>query len=503
MTKILTTLFTIALLVGPSHPVTAQDSQWTRTYGGSMSDGAYSVALAGDGGYVAAGFTGSFGGNGDEVYLIKTDSFGNLSWSRTYGGPLNDWGRSVRQTRDGGYVIAGMREINSQTNDVYLIRTDASGNLLWQRTYNMGDDDRGHSVWETSDGGFVIAGQAWIVSGPFGSYDVYVVKTDSQGNLEWQRTYSYTSYGNDVGTSVQETTDGGFIIGGFTQSVVWAALLIKTDSLGEPDWIRTYGVGGSNECYSILQTTDGGYVFAGVGVSYRGGDGDILLAKTDANGAILWMRTYGGSDEDWAQSVQETREGGYIVAGQTGSFGAGVWDVHVMKTDAEGDSLWARAFGGNSDDRGFSVRQTPEGGYIVGGWAWSFGQGLGDLYLIKLTDPSEPPAVSIALTPDNPPVMVPRGGSFGYTWTLSSQAAEPLSVDVWMMANVPGFGLFGPLEQFNGIDIAPNETVSDHLVQQVPNRAPLGTIGFIGYTGFFPSTVIDSSFFKVEVIEGK
>ena len=258
-------------------------SGWT--FGGTSEDYGYSVQQTTDGGYVIAGSTSSFGAGESDVYLIKTDANGNSVWSKTFGGDSSDYGYSVQQTSDGGYIIAGYTEsFGARYGDVYLIKTDGNGNLLWQKKFDGICIDYGRSVQQTSDGGYIIAGYGGYANG---YYDVYLIKTDANGNSAWTKTF------------------------------------------GRSDW--DYG-------YSVQQTTDGGYIIAGSTYSYGAGS-DVYLIKTDASGNQTWYKTYGGSNYDGGYSVQQTSDGGYIIAGYTGSFGAGNSDVYLIKTDANGNTM--------------------------------------------------------------------------------------------------------------------------------------------------------------------
>ncbi len=367
----------------------AQNLVWSHTYGGAWQDGAFSIARTQDGGLILTGFNSSLNTNHtNDVLLLKTDASGNQLWMQTFGAALNDRGRCVRQTSDGGFIIGGMTEPSPQLFHALLVRTDSIGNILWQRTFDLGDDTRVHSVRQTSDGGFILAGQAWLGSPTFGSYDMYLVKTDAAGNVQWQRTFEYNdnfSPGADVALSVQQLPDHGYIIGGTTNSSVWASYLIRTDSLGTPVWSRVYDTLSVNECTDVIATSDGGFLLVGGRVDFNT-DVDVLLIKIDAGGNPVWQRTYGGTNSDQANSVRQLPDGGFVIAGQTGSFGAGQFDVYVLRTNAAGDTLWTRTFGGPNDDRGFSVEVVSDG-VVVGGWAWSFGGGQGDAYLLKLQDP--------------------------------------------------------------------------------------------------------------------
>ena len=303
-----------------------------------------------------------------------TNALGDTLWTNTYGGS-GSW--SVQQTSDRGFIITG-----SSFQDVYLIKTDSIGNTLWTKNYGGGNIDEGRSVRQTSDGGYIIAGNT--VSFGAGGWDVFLIKTDSLGDTLWTKTFGGTE--DDWGWSTQQTSDGGYIIIGKTFSFGIGesdAYLIKTNSLGDTLWTRTYGGTSFDLGYSVQQTSDGGYIITGYTNSFGLGNGDIYLIKTDPLGNTLWTKTYGGASIDVGLSVHQTSDGGYVITGYTWSFGAGGVDVYLIKTDSLGDTLWTRSYGGTVHDYGWSVQQTSDGGYIIVGSTDSFGAGGSDVYLIK------------------------------------------------------------------------------------------------------------------------
>jgi len=351
-----------------------------RTYGGTSGDEGFSVQQTSDGGYIIAGRTYSVGAGSFDMYLIKTNSSGDTLWTRTYGGTSGEEGFSVQQTTDGGYIVAGITDSLGSGRDVYLIKTDSSGDTLWTRTYGGTNGEDCYSVQQTSDGGYIVAGY----TESFGANgDVYLVKTNSTGDTLWTRTYGGTA--PDYGTSVQQTTDGGYIFTGDTHSFGAGGdvYLVKTNSSGDTLWTRTYGGTAYEWGNSVRQTSDGGYIVAGYTSSFGAGLGDAYLIKTNSSGDTLWTRTYGGTNREAGYSVQQTSDGGYIVAGYTESFGSGSLDAYLIKTNSSGDTLWTRTYGGTSVEVGYSVQQTSDGGYIVAGNTYSFGAGSFDVYLIK------------------------------------------------------------------------------------------------------------------------
>jgi len=493
LTVLLAALFVSAAIADPG------DTLWTRTYGGSADDQAYFVQQTSDGGYVITGETSSFGAVLYDVYLVKTDANGDTLWTRTYGGVLTEIARSVQQTSDGGYVIAGYTDSFGAGNlDFYLVKTDANGDTLWTRTYGGSAIDYGYSVQQTMDGGYVFAGYTYS----FGAdCDFYLVKTDANGDTLWTRTYGGSA--GDVGYSVRQTFDGGYILTGWTTSSGdYDAYLIKTDANGDTLWTRTYGGSGTDFGWCVQQTTDGGYIFAGATTSFGAGAADFYLVKTDANGDTLWTRTYGGSAGDIGYSVQQTSDGGYVIAGYTDSFGAGSKDFYLVKTDGNGDTLWTRTYGGSDWEYGHSVQQTSDGGYIVAGATYSFGAGGDDFWLLKIAGEAPVPDVSIEITPDDPPVTVPQGGRFGFAGTLTNNTEDPQVTDAWTMAVGPQKETYGPFKEFADLELEPYQTRTAHFYQRVPNLAPLGFYDYIAYCGDYPSTLTDSSFFQIEVIAG-
>ncbi|KPJ52923.1 hypothetical protein AMJ39_06520 [candidate division TA06 bacterium DG_24] len=373
-------LVVVALLV----PLTA-DAQITfeRTYGSAFGEWGYSVEETSDGGYIIAGGAEPYAGGQSDAYLIKTDISGDTVWTRTYGGSNWDWGYSAEETDDDGYIIGGYTgSFGAGGDDVYLIKTDSSGDTIWTRTYGGPDYDHGRSVDQTSDGGYIIVGEFQ----PYGGApkDVYLVKTGASGETVWTRTYGGGD--EEYGRSVDQTSDGGYIVGAWAASFGAGGLdvyLLKVDASGDTVWTRTYGGQDHEEDRWVRQTSDGGYVMAGFSESFGSGGYDIYVIKTDATGDTAWTRTYGGSDDEYGYSVEETGDGGYVIAGYTASFGAGGYDVYLIKTDASGDTVWTRTYGGADDDYARSIDVTSDGGYVVAGYTASFGAGGDDVYLIK------------------------------------------------------------------------------------------------------------------------
>ncbi len=338
-------------------------------------------------------------------------SAGALTWERIYGNVYCDAGQNVRQTSDSGYVVCGYT-YKGDTSYVYLIKLNAIGDTEWTRKYGKSGwlFNYGFSVRQTSDGGYIICGSCVIKvdangdtewTRPYGGYDVeqtfdggyiicgynvFLVKLDAKGDTEWTRAYGDGDALPDYGTSIRQTSDSGYIVCG-TYDFKWDScgdvFLLKINANGDTEWTRTYGGSGTDCGNCVHQTSDGGYIICGYTGSYGAG-GDIYLLKVNANGDTEWTRTYGGSDYDYGYSVWQTSDGGYIICGCTESYGAGCKDIYLIKVNANGDTEWTRTYGGSKNDYGFSVQQTSDGGYIICGSTYSYGAGEDDVYLLKV-----------------------------------------------------------------------------------------------------------------------
>ena len=357
--------------------------QWSKTFDGEDWDVGRSVQQTSDGGYVVVGFTSSYGAGSNDVWLIKTDANGSKVWDRTFGGTLGENGNSVQKTHDGGYIVGGStRSYGAGDWDIWLIKTDANGNEVWNKTFGEAGSDGASSVLQTSDGGYAIAGSKEVA----GRDHFWLIKTDGAGNREWDRTYGMTGLERNRLCSARQTSDGGYAaVGRFyvPDSGFGGIWLVKTDADGNRTWDRFfYGASQYNCWYSIQQTNDGGYIVAGT--KYMGaGDYDVWLIKTDLNGDKVWDKTYGGNEWDEGFSVQQTADGGYIITGYTSSYGPGGGGVWVIKTDAVGNRMWDETLGGDNPDTGYSIQLTSDGGYIIAAGSESYGI-KGSLWLIKL-----------------------------------------------------------------------------------------------------------------------
>jgi hypothetical protein len=348
---------------------------WNKTYGGTSYDYAFSVVQTSDGGYALAGSTKSFGAGGSDVWLVKTDADGNMQWNKTYGGTEDDtYVVSMVQTNDKGYAIAtATSSFGAGQQDFWLIKVDWLGITQWNRTYGGPNYDFAKGLVQTSDGGYAILGTTESYGA--GGQDFWLVRTDSAGVMQWNKTYGGAS--TDGSESIVQTGDGGYALAGLTYSFGAGdcdAWLIKVDAVGGMQWNKTYGTAGGESACSLIQTFDGGYAMAG-GQNYG-----WWLVKVDAVGNMQWNHhwaTAGGTES--ANCLIQDSDGGYTLVGQT----SGPSDMRLIKTDGRGNDIWSKDYGGTGYDFGYWVIRTADGGYALAGETGSFGAGLNDIWLVK------------------------------------------------------------------------------------------------------------------------
>jgi len=315
--------------------------------------------------------------------LVTTGSAtAQVTFENTYGGRQPDRGYSVQQTRDGGYIIAGRTEsFHLISGDVYLVKTDSLGATLWERTYGGESLDCAWSVEQTFDERYILTGFTQSIGSGLG--DVYLIRTDSLGNKLWERTYGGVAA--DYGFCVQQTSDSGYVVAGQTMSFGTGgvdAYLVKTDSLGDTLWTRTYGDSLENLANSVQQTLDGGYILAGATGWTLTDSMEVYVVKTDSSGDVEWETVFGRAGSDCAYSVRQTSDGGYIIVGQT-PFPGNELDVYLIKMDSLGDTSWTMAYGTLLNDVGQCVRETADGYYVIAGMTFLDGPRGADVHLTK------------------------------------------------------------------------------------------------------------------------
>lgn len=298
---------------------------WVRELenGGEQYSG-FSVTRTSDGGYAAA-ISYWCCPRQARILVIKTDRTGKQQWSRLCGKEEKEysWGNSIQETSDGGFIVTGGAGLAP-----YVVKLNAQGNIEWERTYSLGNENPCRSARQTNDGGYVAAG---------GQLDMFLVKTNSRGDVAWARTYGGGE--RDEAYWVEPTRDGGYILTGYTESYGAGdkdVYLVKTDSKGKIVWTRTYGTRATEIGYSVQATSDMGFIIVGVTNPVGGEDSDVYLVKTDSLGSPQWTRTYGGTLNEKAYTVRQIRDGGYVFAGYTASCGWGDFDMYLVRTDSLG-----------------------------------------------------------------------------------------------------------------------------------------------------------------------
>jgi hypothetical protein len=414
--------------------------QWQRCFGGTNVEQANSIIQASDGGYFIGGISRSSDGDvtfhyGADVYadywVVKTDGSGNLQWQKTYGGSSPDVLDYAIQADDGGYVLTGWTYSNDgdvtgtqALGDVWLVKTDTSGNIEWQNTMGGSGPDQGYRVLQTADGGFLASGSTSSnngdVSGNHGYGDFWLVKVNSAGVIQWQKCFGGST--TEEIASVQLTGDGGYILAGpsysndqdvsghhgaTNRSDCW---VVKLDSARNIQWQNSFGGSYDEEAFAVKVTTDGGYVIAGMSNSIDGditshhgaaNTSDVWVFKLDAVGILQWEKSYGGTDDDEGFAISLCNDGGYIIAGVTSSVDGditsnnGSVDEWIIKIDSTGNFEWQKTIGGSLADEATGIEQTMDGGFIVTGFSESNdfdvsgNHGTRDYWVVKLSAPNE------------------------------------------------------------------------------------------------------------------
>ncbi len=377
---------------------------WDKTFGGRLEDKGFSIVQTENGGYAVAGYTILVRSEKQDnwrtklgyiilteekrqdFWIIKIDKNGNMEWDETFGEKGPDVAKSIIQTNDEGYAIAGfIWTVYASKQDIWIIKLGENGNIEWDKTFDGDKDDVAYSLIQTRDGGYVVAGSTGLRL--WGEVNCWVIKLDAKGNMEWDNNFGGTGW--DEVYSITQITDGSYVVTG----CVWSkgagrgdVYVAKLDKRGHLVWDKTFGGSENDEAHSIIQTEDGGYAVAGFTELGGTGDKDIWVIKLDEDGNKIWDKTFGGMSEDWANSIIQTREGGYAVAGWTSSMGAGKTDVWIAKLDKRGHLVWDKTFGGSENDEAHSIIQTEDGGYVVAGWTKSKGAGNSDVWIIKLDE---------------------------------------------------------------------------------------------------------------------
>jgi hypothetical protein len=387
----------ISLLLIPVQ--VAKAGEWALTCGGAAGEEVWCIEPTTDGGLMAAGWTESFQVGQWDGWLVRTDAHGAVLWQKTYGGTAGDLFSFVIQTDDGGYVGAGeTASFGSCERDIWVLKLDPQGAVEWQKVYGGAGDELAVSVQQTTDGGFIVAGET--LSFGAGEWDVWVLKLDARGAIEWQKTYGGAGLDTTSADPLQQTADGGYILAGRTAS--WGSgeldlWVLKLDVQGAIQWQRAYGGKDDDQAKAVRQTADGGYLVAGYAASQGVGGKDFCLLRLDAQGNILWQRLFGGTKDDLCWSVRETPDGGCILAGQSNSIADPLTSAWVLKLDAGGGLEWHKSYWGHGGIN--SVRPLPSGGYVLAGENFSLGAGNYDYFILKTDANGDIPGCNLIAYP--------------------------------------------------------------------------------------------------------
>jgi uncharacterized delta-60 repeat protein len=361
------------------------NNTFVQAWGGAGADYGYSTVQTSDGGYAVTGQTASYGAGSDDMFLAKYDYSGTLTWSKTWGGTGSDYGNTVIQTSDGGYAVTGQTaSYGAGSNDMFLAKYDSSGGLTWSKTWGGTSSDSGESVIQTSEGGFAVTGATSSYGA--GVSDMFLAFYSPSGTLTSSQTWGGT--GNDYGSAVVKTAEGGYAVVGrqysYGDTTNGDVFLAHYDSTGNLSWSRVWGgTAGNDWGTEMQQTSDGGFVITGYTTTHGAGSGDAFLVKYDSTGTLSWSKTWGGTGADYGRSVIQSSDGSYVVTGYTASFGAGSNDMFLAKFDSTGSLVWNKTWGGTNVEYGNSLVQTSDGGYAVAGQTTSLGAGSNDMFLAK------------------------------------------------------------------------------------------------------------------------
>ncbi len=371
------------------------DATWNKKFGGIKWERGNSIQQTSDGGYILFGDTNSFGNGENDLYLVRTDASGNEIWSKTFGGAKQDYGYSVQQTTDAGYILLGTTDsFGSGSTDIYLVKTDSSGNEIWSKTFDGTKEDYGYSVQQTTDAGYIILGTTNSFDSSYSK--IYLVKIDSSGNEIWSKRFGEDNY-NSKGKSVEQTKDGGYILlgtaKGDSQFMSWDVddiYLVKTDPDGNKLWSKKFGSDDWETSESVQQTSDGGYILCG-GTAR---ESTCYIVKTNSEGNEVWHKELNKLYYTRGYSIRQISDGGFIVVGETFDVKydnsiSGHSYIYLNRIDSSGKEVWNKMLGEDQEKNvyGKSIQQTKDGGFVILGSIFVGGSTNNwDMYLVKIND---------------------------------------------------------------------------------------------------------------------
>ena len=357
-------------------------------FGGVNNDSAEEIEATADGGYIVIGSTSSNSSGNTDAYLLKVDSLCNYEWSKALGGANNDWGYSIKQTFDKGFIIASSsNSYGIGGYDAVLMKRDSLGNFVWRKGYGGVDWDFAYSIVQTYDSGYVFCGETYNNSNGFS--DVFIVKTNPLGDTLWTRTFGGALI--DKGNSVIETSDSNIVVAGVKNTLADSTeiYVLKLDPNGTLLWDSVYGNPLYENANAIIETSNGDYVITGATSSFSPtGDNDFYLIRTDKDGTVIWANSFGNPgvpEDDEAFDVYEELNGDLINVGSTSAAGGGMEDATLFYINSFGN--WAGlgpTFGSLNNEGLKSFTVGNDGDYCMAGYTTSFGNGIEDVLIIKL-----------------------------------------------------------------------------------------------------------------------
>jgi Secretion system C-terminal sorting domain len=458
------TTFILTILIIANSAIAQTTFQ--KAIGGTNDDLGNAIQQTSDGGYIIAGETKSYGAGDRDVYLVKLDSLGNTIFSKTYGGRSEDYGLTLERTRDGDFIIgAHSGSFGQGSHDHYLIKTDSIGDTVYTKLYGGAGPDGIYDLNQDIFGDYILGGHTSSFGA--GAHDFYLIKTNTLGDTLWTKTYGGSSADNFRSLVSLELSGINYVLVGETSGFGTGGtdiLLVKISGFsGDTIWAKTFGGSKNDFAYGIYETQDLGLIIIGHTNSFGPGGMNVYLIKIDFWGNIQWSKTYGGPGDEYGYSIRQTTDNGYIIVGSTNSFGAGSKDVYLIKTDANGDTLWTKTYGGLSDETGYAIQQTSDGGYIITGNSNSFGSGKKDIYVIK-TDANgnsggchEFPTntlVNNVTTIETIPILTINSG----TITSSSPTIVKTAIPSNSSACDTAVGIRSSIDDENRIQLFPNPT---------------------------------------------
>jgi hypothetical protein len=368
-----TSLFSLILLFNYGQ------STFEKTFGGEYDEYAHSILQTEDNGYILCGHTCTFGSGGQDVYIVKTDASGTIEWTQTYGGGGEDHGYYISKANNGGFIICA-ESTSTGSRTAYIIRIDSNGNVIWENNINANYLSTSRCLVQTEANDIIVCGSTSMTN--LGETDVLLFKLNESGELIWNKKYGGDGY--DFAYSICETTDGGFVMAGgssFPEKGNYDIYIIKTDTEGDTVWTRKYGGSIYDAAYSILKSNDGN-LFVGSSSAITG-DMKHRILKLDNNGDTLWTKTYGEDASSFGMNISLTNDNCLIGCGWSKNLNEQESRLNLYKTDVNGNLLWFKYFGGDSYDIGYDVFEANDLGLVVAGYTQSFGAGMADMYLIK------------------------------------------------------------------------------------------------------------------------